>query len=197
LAYETGFKKRTSKLSPKKFIDILLYGSNSEKKSLNQCAVEAKNSHKISISKQGIDNRFNDCSVSFIKAMLEDQIRSQITSEISSELLNKFNCIKIKDSTSYDISSEHMEKYPGSGGSASKAGMKIQFEFDLKSGSVLDLNLTSAIRQDTTDATQTLDGIVKDDLIIRDMGYSVLDVFEQIKKKEAFFISRLEPKVLI
>lgn len=197
IANETGFKKRTSKISPKKFIDILLYGSNEENKSLNQCAIETKNRHKLSISKQGLDQRFNAQSVLFIKTMFEEQFKHQITSAVSTEVLNKFKRILIKDSTSFDIAEQHKNMYPGSGGSASKAGMRIQYEFDLKDGTISDLNLSPSIRQDSTDAIQSQDKINKDDLIIRDLGYFALDVFEHIDKKEAFFLSRLDARILM
>ena len=175
----------------------MLYGCNQENKSLNQCAIEVKNRHKVSISKQGLDERFNAQSVLFIKSLLEEQVKLQITSQVSSDLLNKFNRVLIKDSTRFDIAEQHKEVYPGSRGSASKASMCIQFEFDVKDGKISDLNLTPAIRQDCTDAVETQDEIAKDDLAIRDMGYFALDVFERIIEKGAFFISRLEPKVLI
>jgi hypothetical protein len=197
LAKTTGFKQRSGKISPKKFLDILLYGSNEENKSLNQCAIEAKNKHQLSISKQGLDQRFNTQSVLFIKTMFEEQFKAQVTSAVSSEILSKFNRVLIKDSTRFDISEQYKEKYPGSGGSASQAGMSIQYEFDLKDGKVTDLNLTPSIQQDSTDASRTQDKIGKNDLIIRDLGYFVLDVFEHVQKSEAFFLSRLEPRVLI
>jgi Transposase DDE domain len=175
----------------------LLYGSNEESKSLNQCAIEAKNKHELSISKQGLDQRFNAQSVLFIKTMFEEQFKTQITSEVSSKVLNKFNRVLIKDSTRFDIAEQHKESYPGSGGSASEAGISIQYEFDLKDGKVTDINLTSSIDQDSTDASRTQDKIGKNDLIIRDLGYFVLDVFEYVQKSKAFFLSRLEPRVLI
>lgn len=197
MATASGFKQRSSKISPKKFLDILLYGSNEENKSLNQCAIEAKNKHQLSISKQGLDQRFNAQSVLFIKTMFEEQFKTQITRAVSSEVLGKFNRVLIKDSTRFDIAEQHKEKYPGSGGSASQAGMSIQYEFDLKDGKITDLNLTSSIDQDSTDASKTKDKVEKNDLIIRDLGYFVLDVFEYVQKSQAFFLSRLEPRVLI
>ena len=175
----------------------MLYGSNEEYKSLNQCAIEVNNTYKQSISKQGIDQRFNTQSVRFIKSLFEEQLKNQITSQISSELLNMFNRMLVKDSTKFDIHEQHKAKYPGSGGSASKAGMCIQLEFDLKNGAVSDLTICPSTRQDSTDAKETKDKIEKDDLIIRDLGYFALDVFEHIEKCEAFFLSRLEPRVLI
>jgi hypothetical protein len=195
LAEETGFKKRASKISPKKFIDILLYGSNEEYKSLNQCVTETRDKHNVSISKQGLDQRFNEGSVQFIKALFEKQLREQFSSEISNELLDNFNRVLVKDSTRYDIPEQHREQYPGSGGSASGAGISIQYEFDLKGGKVADINVTPSVRQDSTDALQTKEGIFKKDLVIRDLGYFSLEVFEYICENEAYFLSRLSPNV--
>ena len=175
----------------------MLYGANEGSKSLNQCAVETKNKHRLSISKQGLDQRFNAQSVLFIKTLFEEQLKQQIKSKVSSPVLDKFNRVLIKDSTRFDIAEQHKEKYPGSGGSASKAGMSIQYEFDLKDGMVVDMTLTPSVRQDSTDALQTQGKITENDLVIRDLGYFSLEVFEQITKNQAFFLSRLSPSVSV
>ena len=45
---------------------------------------------------------------------------------------------------------------PGFGGSASKAGACIQYEFELKSGQVNDLTITPANSSDSKDALATM-----------------------------------------
>jgi hypothetical protein len=83
--------------------------------------------------------------------------------------------------------------YPGSNGGASGAGVHIQFEFDLLTGKISDLNPTDAMRQDQTDAAQTLGKIEKGSLNIRDLGYYTHPVLEGISKAEAYYISRVKP----
>jgi hypothetical protein len=86
-------------------------------------------------------------------------------------------------------------KYKSCGGDVhrrSKAGISIQYEYDLQSGSITDLNITSGNRNDRTDSGETSGNMEKDDLIIRDLGYFSTPVFEKCVEKEAFFLSPLD-----
>lgn len=181
------------------FIDILLFNSSSEdNKSLNQLTVEVLSEHKVSISKQGLDKRFNDQAINFIKTVFERHLTSQIHNEsIEAGWLGCFEKVRIKDGTRFDVPEEFFETLPGSGGSASKAGVCIQYEFDIKSGKILDLTITPANRPDVTDAKQTKDHIQKNDLSIRDLGYFVLESFSQTIQNEAYLISRLDSKTSV
>ncbi len=175
------------------FFDILLYNSSSDSnKSLNALTIEVLSEHGVSISKQGIDKRFGKASVLFIKTVFERYLKSQIhKSGIEDGWLGHFNQVRIKDSTKFDIPEEFFEILPGSGGSASKAGVSIQYEFDVKSGNILDMTITSAKRPDSTDAKETIGNIQKGVLFIRDLGYFILKNLIRMEEVGAYFISRL------
>jgi transposase len=87
--------------------------------------------------------------------------------------------------------------YRGSAGNGttSPAGVSIQFEYDLKTGKILDLTLTPAVRNDQTDASQTREQVCPKDLIIRDLGYFSIAVLESIAQQKAYFLSRLSSNV--
>jgi hypothetical protein len=80
----------------------------------------------------------------------------------------------------------------GSSHSRSKAGVSVQYEYDLQSGKITDLNITSGTRNDRTDSGETVNNLDKGDLTIRDLGYFSTPVFEKYEEKEAFFLSRLD-----
>ena len=109
------------------FIDILLYNvSSQENRSLNQLTVESLSEHGVSISKQGLDKRFNERSVSFVKALLERTLQNQAeTLRLNQSWLDIFERIRIKDGTRFEIPEQFQSRFPGSGGSASKAGVCI------------------------------------------------------------------------
>jgi hypothetical protein len=193
-AKEAGFYKRASKLSPSVFFDLLMYDVSSAKsRSLNQLAIEAKSEHDIGVSKQGIDKKFNDQALSFIKLLIETQLSQELDQQIEAGWLSSFNRVTIKDGTRFDLPEEYKEYLPGSGGSASKAGACLQFEYDLKSGHIIDLTLTAANRPDVKDATEVLDTVASNDLVIRDLGYYAFTSLSNIAEKGGFFISRLSP----
>ncbi|WP_205623659.1 hypothetical protein [Desulfogranum japonicum] len=55
--------------------------------------------------------------------------------------------------------------------------MRIQFEYDLLSGQIVDLSLNAFNDQDTTISTRTLDVIGEGNLVIRDLaGCAQLEV---------------------
>ena len=82
-AREAGFCRRESKLNPFVFLDLLMYDSSSAKsKSLNQLAIEALSVHDIGISKQGIDKRFNNQTLSFLKLLIEKQLSVELGQQI-------------------------------------------------------------------------------------------------------------------
>jgi hypothetical protein len=177
------------------FFDLMMYDISSGKsKSLNQLAIEAQSEHDIGVTKQGIDKKFNDHALIFLKRLLEKQLSVELNQQIESRLLSFFNRVIIKDGTRFDLPAEYKEHLRGSGGSASEAGACLQFEFDLKNGHIIALNLTSANRPDVKDAIEVMDSIEKGDLIIRDLGYYAFQSFLNIVDKGAFFLSRLRPK---
>lgn len=163
-------------------------------KSLNQLAIEAKSEHDIGVSKQGIDKKFNDNTLDFLKLLIEKQLTVELDHQIEAGWLSPFNRVTIKDGTRFKLPENYKDYLPGSGGSASKAGACLQFEFDLKSGHVIDLSLTPANRPDVKDAVEVLDTVEINDLVIRDLGYYAFPSLSNISIKGAFFISRLGSK---
>jgi len=197
-AKETGFCRRKSKLNPFVFFDLMMYDSSSAKpKSLNQLAIEALSVHDIGISKQGMDKKFSGQALTFLKHLIEKQLSVELGQQIEAGWLSLFNRVIIKDATRFELPESYKDYLPGSGGAASKAGACLQFEYDLKSGSIIDLNLTAANRPDVRDAVQVLDNVACNDLIIRDLGYFAFNSFLNISSKGGFFISRVRANAIV
>ena len=198
MARETGFCKRKSKVDPSVFFDLLMYDIGSGKPgSLSQLAIEALSEHEIVVSKQGIDKKFSDDTLAFLKCLIEKQLSVKLDQQIEAGWLGSFNRVIIKDGTRFDLPEEYKDYLPGSGGSASKAGACIQFEYDLKSGQINYLDITESSRPDVKDAIEVLDTVIKNDLVIRDLGYYAFDSFVNISGRGAFYISRLRPKACV
>jgi len=194
-ARKTGFYIRKSKVNPSVFFDLLMYDmSSGASKSLSQLSIEARSEHDIGVTKQAIDKKFNEHTLSFIKKLIEKQLSVELDLNIDAGWLSSFNRVPIKDGTRFHLPEEYKDYLPGSGGSGSKAGACIQFEFDLKSGQIEVMDLTASNRPDVKDAQESMDNVKKGDLIIRDLGYYAFKSLINIIKKEAFFISRLGAK---
>jgi hypothetical protein len=180
------------------FFDSLLYDSTSENtKSYNQIAVNIKSSHEVDITRQGVDQRFNTGARKYIEELISEQLSHGVSKSLEVGWFKEFNQVKVKDSTKFDLPKNLKKDLPGFGGSASEAGVSIQYEFDLKSGAVIDLSLNPAKKSDAKDAMQTINLVQPGDLTIRDLGYFSLDYFTKIDEIKAFFISRLHTKILV
>jgi len=197
IAIETGFIKRNGKLDGFKFLDLLLFTHcNSKTLSLNQLSSEAKSRYDIDISKQSIDERFNKKSVAFVKAILKKVINIAVFQDTKIDF-TKYDKVRIKDATSFQLPEIMGDKYKGSGGSASKSAIKIQFEYDLKNGEILDLSFHSFTEQDTTNAKNTIDDIKPNELIIRDLGYIKIEYLIAIEEKKSFYLNRLQSNIIV
>lgn len=198
MAKEVGFIERESKMKAYIFLDMLLSQVfDKSQLSLNDHSVELQMKHGIAITKQGIDDNFTCESTAFVRTLLEQQLQNQLCRILPLENLKNFTSVKIKDSTRFQVCENLKDQYPGYGGGASEAGTHIQLEFDLLSGKVTDLHVTDALQQDSTDGFETLEMIEPGSLLLRDLGYFNMDLLEQIGQRQAYFISRLRPKVKI
>ena len=166
-------------------------------KSLNQIAIQTDKKFGVNISKQGVDYRFNDQAMEYMQMLIGEGLSNQVKQTIQGEWLDSFSRVLIKDSTKFDISENLEGIFPGYHQKGAFAAVSIQYEFDIKSGTVNDLSIHPATRPDRTDAKETIESVKKGDLIIRDLGYSILDCFKKIRDKEASFLSRLDPKTSV
>jgi hypothetical protein len=199
-AVASGFYKRKCDFTPAMFFDVLLYcASRIENISLSQVCTNVKRCHGLKITKQSIDGRFNEEAVWFVKEVLKDLLEKQLNKVFCPGLFSKFNHVRIKDSTKFLVADHLSERFRGFGGSSgtSHACVCIQYEYDLRSGKILDLNLTDGTRNDSTDASETKGNIHKNDLVLRDLGYFNLSVLTGFADQEAFFVSRLNTSVLV
>jgi len=181
-----------------KFLDLLLYNSSQDQcLSLNRLSIGADSQCGVNISKQGLDQRMNDRAVLFIRSLLQKQLESQVSDNLDAGLMKPFNRVCIKDSTKFDVHEQLEEWLPGFGGCASAASACIQYEFDLKSGQIINLDITPGNRPDASDAQETTCNVQKGDMVIRDLGYFALDALSDIQWAEAYFISRLNYKTTV
>jgi Transposase DDE domain. len=190
-----------SKLTPEVFFDLLFYASSlSQNSSLEYLTSYLDAKYGIDIRKQSLDERFTEKTVDFVKSVLKRLISEQFSDSLyCKEFLSCFNHVRIKDSTKFIVPNNLSAHYKGNGGNGdiSNAGITIQYEFDLKTGKFLDLNVTEAIRNDQQDAKETAENVCKNDLIIRDLGYFSTTVLQKIDKDEAFYLSRFKSDVSV
>jgi hypothetical protein len=194
LANDCEFVQRTGTINGFTFLCLLVFNSdNLASESLNDLTVKLELDYGINMRKQSLDERFNHHAVCFLKTALGQLLSKQLSK--NNPLLLKcehFNRILIKDSVCFQVDETLAAYYPGSGGSGSKANVRIQFEYNLLSGQIVDLSLNAFNDQDATNSTMTLDVIEEGDLVIRDLAYMHLTALKGIVKNLGHFLCRLQ-----
>jgi hypothetical protein len=196
LAAETGFVQRCSgKIDGATFLDLIVFHKDTLKdQSLNSLCLAAYKEYGIEIKKQSLHERFNENAVLFLAKVLEKILEKHLKKERFIEKIQGFERILIKDSTCFQVNENAKNVYPGSGGCGSAASVRIQFEFDILSGSIVTLSLSPYNTQDATDAIQTIELINAGELVIRDLAYMHPKAIRKIIERLAYFIARLHPQ---
>lgn len=188
-----------SKLSVVDFVRLVLGEVGKERNSsLNHLAnVLGQSTGKV-ISKQGLDKRFSAKSVDLLRVLFEKAIGAQAFAlyPLAEGLLDRFGRIRIKDGTRFDLDPAHEGHFPGFGGKCtSKSGMCVQFEYDLKSQSILEVGITSAKVPDRKNSDVFSVEVLPRDLVLRDLGYFSLDAIGKIIKANAYVVTKLNTSV--
>jgi len=110
----------------------------------------------------------------------------------ATDVFSGFNRVLVQDSTSLAKPNKLAAHFPGPGNQTQKqnAMIRVQAVLDLLSETYVDFDITPFTRNDQRAATEIIDIISAGDLIIRDLGYFVPQVFHTIKGKGAYFLSR-------
>lgn len=189
-AKESGFQKRKSKVSPKAFLETVFFSSADKSPSLSDYCIDFQHSSDKSISKQGIDKRFNESLKAMLKKLVEEVIAKQISRKANLKGAGKyFTEIRLMDSTEFKLSKNVAGRFPGYGLGREALG-QVQFEFDLLSGKVKQLDVGSGLNSDVTAGLTEIDKVPEQSLLIRDLGYFHPKTFQNLQERKIYYISR-------
>ena len=189
-ARQTKFVQRGSSMTGLKFIQTLVFGyMKNPKASLKQLAQESTKLG-VGISPQGIDERINGYSVAFMKEMyLKAFAQFKSHGALPMEIVKQFSKLFLVDSTFKLLPDSMVAEYPGAGGKASKASLKVQLVFEFIYGNLAQLVIEAGRAADQA-FVQYLDILEAGSLVIMDLGYFCLASLRTIAEKGAYFIMR-------
>ncbi|GMR63821.1 IS4 family transposase [Bacillus cereus] len=195
LAKNIGFVKRKSKYRAQDLVALCVWLSqNVAHSSLTQLCSRLEADTGISMSPEGLNQRFNPQAVKFLQQLLAHLLHQQFCSscKIPNLYTNYFRSIRVLDSTHFQVPDKFASRYQGSGGSGHNAGVKIQLEYDLLSGQFLHVHVGSGKQNDKIYGSTCLTSLQPHDVCIRDLGYFDLRDLHAIDECGAYFISRLK-----
>ncbi|SHH55260.1 transposase, partial [Tepidibacter thalassicus] len=90
--------------------------------------------------------------VEFLKEVFTRLMQNNILSNqgVASLWDEHFKRIRIADSTAFQVPEIYKNEYPGSGGSAQISGVKIQLEYELKTGNFMHIDIGPGKGNDNT-----------------------------------------------
>ena len=187
IAKEVGFVCRKSNLMGSDFLYLNIQGIGScGFSSLTELCIQLKKDYEITISKQGLDERYHNKSSEFLKTIVMKILSARLGMSLDLTRLGIFQGIYLRDATSSQIPSCFSDLFKGSGGSASKAGLKIELSYDIK-GDKIDIEFRDGASSDSTSKDVEFE---QDGLYLQDLGYFKLKRFKKIISSNAYFISR-------
>jgi hypothetical protein len=132
------------------------------------------------------------------------QVATALLGQLSSTTQNQgwfkpFQRVLLHDSTVQPLPNHLAQAFPGAANGRKRryAALKVQFICDLVHSQVLHLSLSGFRRNDQAASPDILDLAQPGDLVIRDLGYFVIKVLEQLALKGAYFLSRYRHGVLL
>ncbi len=190
----SGFVQRQSKLTGPLFVQTLVFGwLNQPNSTLEQlCQIAA--SLGVSISPQGLDERFSEQAAIYLGQVLEAAVGQVIAADpVPVELLTRFPAVTIHDSSTIVLPNALAAVWRGNGGNSSTntaAAVKLQVRWNLTNGSLEGPLLQDGRGQDTTGPLPE-SPVAAGTLRIADLGYFSLDHLADLAAHDAFWLRRL------
>ncbi len=195
-ARQSRFLRRTAKkLTPWLFLQGAVLLVSQSAVSLSRWAAMLGVLSGTRLAKQSLWERINAGAVEFLQLILGATIAKRVHGGCRSvpKALQAFQRVLIQDSTTIQLTERLAAVFPGSSNQRGpKNGLlKIQAVYELLTQRFVSFGLSGFTRNDQTAARDILPLLQPGDLVLRDLGYFVIQTFEQIVQAGAFFLSRV------
>jgi hypothetical protein len=200
-ARRTGFVKRASKITGKLFLALVTFGSWSDAHTtLAQLAAKVTQGvEHVEVSPEAMHQRMHTRARVFLQDMIRQVLaKVQALEKVCDDgLFPTFTKVYLADSTGFELPNSLHDLFPGSGGSAAKAGAKIQAVWDYKSSVFDHFALTPWNIPDQKSIESVVALAQKGVLFLFDLGYVKIKAFARIADAGAYFLSRLNHQTTI
>ena len=190
---KTGFIVRQCKKIPAyEFVTSLIFCFLGKQNTFSAWARHISEQTGESVSKQALFKKMGASTTAFCKQLLEDALLKKTKALKGSNVFKSFKKVLLQDSTTFKLAACLKAIFPGNhSGGVQKAVMRIQTLLDIKTMQFIHFSISGFNRNDQAASGDVLAFCSKGDLVIRDLGYFSLKVFDKIKASGADLLSRL------
>jgi len=198
-ARQSGFIKRKVTVTGSGFVQTLVQAFQATRSASYSEISQSACSLGMPMSAQGMEQRMNKNSAQFMKLVLEFALKEKMKGVTQSAfpLLEKFNGVHLRDSSTIGLPTSLKEVWKGSGnGNGESAALKIQVSWEYSHGALDGIFLQDGYCQDKTSPYQSMD-LPVGALHIGDLGYFSLDKLARDSRNGVFWITRWKFKTSI
>lgn len=186
LARRSGLIQRERELTGPQFVQGLVFGWLDNPQATLEGLCQSLAAVGVSISPQGLDQRFSPPAAGFLRGVLEAACQEVIQAEATTvEVLGRFEGVLIDDSTQVRLPAMLASEWEGCTG----ASLKLQVRWDLQRGGLVQMQLQPGREHDQRGALQrTL--VPEGGLRLHDLGYLDLEQLERQDQAGRYFLCR-------
>ena len=146
------------------------------------------------VTPQAVDQRHSPALVRFLESLFREATQRVVGSDRSlAPILDRFTDVTVLDSSTVQLPDEAREQFPGCGGSygAGQAALKLQIEWDLRSGALSHVEIEPGCSPDSATSRQWARRR-PGSLRVADLGYFNVAAFADMVANGEHFLSRLQ-----
>ena len=166
--------------------------------SFHEIAVELSFLERKSVSRIAVYKRVTYKASQFLKSTISELIKESAISISPNCSKHGFTRVILDDASFQGLGKGNAFNFPAHGNSKGRtAGFKVDLAFDLLTGSTISQTFTHGTHQDKDLGKELLPLVKSGNLVVRDMGYFIVESFKEIENKSAFWLSRLPANVSV
>lgn len=189
LARAARWLQRKSKIDALEFIAGLVFGQMS---ALHLTLNAQSDCYSAPVSRQAVDQRYHARTVEFFRSVfdhcLERSLALPPAPSLHATLAAHFAAVHLVDSTAFDCPASLAKLYPGCGGDASAANVKVLLRYEYLHSQFVPVALVPGKRSDQGLAGM-LSALMKiNELLIADKAFVKVAVLREIAQAGAYFL---------
>lgn len=144
-------------------------------------------------SKQGLWKRITPAFTELLKKLLERTIQKASLEQSDVKLLSKFKRVFVEDSTCVRLPDSMNQHWKGNHSRGKqKSVAKFHLVQDILSGGFAHISLEQYSKSEQSLSQKIFDIATQGDLVLRDLGYFVIDNFITLCRRNISFVSRMK-----